>query len=153
MLLVSTRRIIMTGFKVVPLLCVVLFALACMNPALEHVQQGTAYREQGKFDEAIAEYTKAIELDPDLAVAYNNRGCAYSWNKDYENAMADLSRAIELDPMQASAYLNRGSLYIGQDEEDKAIADLEMVIALAQDPSMIQRAEQLLDMLKFGPSL
>ena len=143
----------MTAFKIVPLVCAMLFALACTNPALEHVQQGTAYREQGKFDEAIAEYTKAIELDPDLAVAYNNRGCAYSWNKDYENAMADLSRAIELDPMQASAYLNRGSLYIGQDEEDKAIADLEMVIALAQDPSMIQRAEQLLDMLKFGPSL
>jgi len=144
---VSTRPIMINAFKVAPLVCVVLFALACANPALEHVQQGTVYREQGEFDKAIAEYTKAIELDPDLAIAYNNRGCAYSWKKDYENAIADLSKAIELDPMQASAYMNRALLYIANSEGHKAISDLEKVIQLAQDPWMAQRAEQALEVL------
>lgn len=139
--------------KVVPLLCVLLFALACANPALEHVQQGTAYREQGKFDEAIAEYTMAIKADPNLAIAYNNRGCAYSWKMDYESAMADFSKAIELEPDEAFPYLNRARLYIGKYEEDKAIVDLKKVIELAQDPSMVQGAEQLLEMLTAGPSL
>lgn len=153
MLQVSARLLIVSASKVVPLLCVMLFALACANPALEHVQQGTAYREQGKFDEAIAEYTMAIEIDPDLAVAYNNRGCAYSWKKDYENAVADLSKAIELDPNEVSSYLNRALLYIANDEEDKAIVDLKKVIELAEDPSVIQGAEQLLEMVTAGPSL
>jgi tetratricopeptide (TPR) repeat protein len=41
---------------------------------------------------------KAIEFDPKLAMAYNNRGSAYGKNGDLDRAIADVKKAIELDP-------------------------------------------------------
>jgi len=139
-------------FKVALVICGVILVLACANPAQEHLEQGSAYREQGRFDKAIAEYTKAIEADPNLALAYNNRGCVYSWKKDYERAIADFNKAIELDPQRATAYLNRAQLYVGNAEEDKAIADLKKVLQLSQDPSEIQMAEGLMEILRASES-
>ena len=57
---------------------------------------------------AIADFTKAIELDPDDAVAYYNRGNSKRKLKDYYGAIADYTKAIELDPDVADAYYNRG---------------------------------------------
>jgi tetratricopeptide (TPR) repeat protein len=54
--------------------------LGCGNPAQEHVVKGYSFSTQKQWDSAIIEYTKAIELDPKLAMAYNNRGNAF-YNK------------------------------------------------------------------------
>ena len=45
--------------------------------AVFYNNRGWAYRDQGELDKAIADFTKAIELDPTYAVAYNNRGFVY----------------------------------------------------------------------------
>ena len=42
-----------------------------------HTEQGYKLAEQGRYDEAIEECTKAIELDSNLANAYANRALAY----------------------------------------------------------------------------
>ena len=47
---------------------------------------------------AIADYNKAIELNPNFADAYNNRGLAKYDLKDYKGAIADYNKAIELNP-------------------------------------------------------
>ncbi|MBK7987037.1 MAG: tetratricopeptide repeat protein [Ignavibacteria bacterium] len=57
---------------------------------------------------AIADYTKAIELNPQFAAAYTNRGYAKNNLGDKEGAIADYTKAIELNPQDASSYLNRG---------------------------------------------
>ena len=57
---------------------------------------------------AIADYTKAIELDTSYTNAYHNRGLAKNKLKDYYGAIADYSKAIELDPNYTYAYNNRG---------------------------------------------
>jgi tetratricopeptide (TPR) repeat protein len=48
------------------------------------------------------------KLDPNDAIAYNNRGNAKEKLKDYYGAIADYNKAIELDPNDAAAYVNRG---------------------------------------------
>ena len=53
---------------------------------------------KGELDKAIADFSKAIEIDPKSAIAYNNRGWAYEGKKDYDRAIADYSKAIEIDP-------------------------------------------------------
>ena len=61
----------------------------------------TIYRVQvdsGEVDRGIAEYTKAIELDPKYTGAYSNRGLVYYGKKDYDRAIADYNKAIETDP-------------------------------------------------------
>ena len=51
-----------------------------------------------KFDSAIADCNKAIELNPELAEAYNNRGDAYGNKGELDSAIADCNKAIELNP-------------------------------------------------------
>ena len=67
---------------------------------------------------AIVDFTKAIELNPDYAIAYNNRGVAYYLKKEYESAIVDFTKAIELNPDYAIAYNNRGMAYGVKGEVD-----------------------------------
>jgi tetratricopeptide (TPR) repeat protein len=64
------------------------------------------------FNGAIVDYTKAIELLPELdinvATAYNNRGLSKADLKDYNGAIADYTKALELNPNYTIAYRNRG---------------------------------------------
>ena len=53
--------------------------------------------------------TKAIELNPQHADAYNNRGNAKYSLKEYKEAIKDFNQAIELNPQHAKAYNNRGN--------------------------------------------
>jgi tetratricopeptide (TPR) repeat protein len=57
----------------------------------------------------VADYTKAIELNPNDSAAYNNRGVLNYELKKYKEAVDDCSRAIELKPTDAKAYYNRGN--------------------------------------------
>ncbi len=125
---------IMRGkIKVMLLICSALLMLGCANPALEHLEQGYTYADQEQWDEAIVQYTKAIELDPELARAYNNRGWAYGEKGQSDLAIADYNKAIELDPELAMAYSNRGNTYFDKGEIDNAIADYSRTIEL--DPN------------------
>ena len=51
-----------------------------------------------KYEEAISDFTKAIELNQEYAYAYNNRGYAYYNLGKNEEAISDLTKAIELNP-------------------------------------------------------
>ena len=57
---------------------------------------------------AIADYTKAIELNPNKAQIYYNRGAAKGILNDPYGAIADYTKAIELNPNKDDAYNNRG---------------------------------------------
>jgi tetratricopeptide (TPR) repeat protein len=58
--------------------------------------RGNCYYEREKYDLAIADYTKAIELDPKDDVAYFNRGDCYDKQGEYGKAEADFAKAEEL---------------------------------------------------------
>jgi len=98
--------------------------------ARAYYNRGHAYAEQKKYDLALSDYNKAIELDPKYVKAYNGRGNAYSDQKKYDLAIADYTQAIELDPKDVKAYNNRGRVYVFQKKYDLAIADFSKVIEL-----------------------
>jgi len=62
-----------------------------------YINRGNAFKNKGDFDKALANYNKAIRLDPTLAVAYCNRGITWKLIGDYGKAMADYDKAIQLD--------------------------------------------------------
>ena len=64
----------------------------------EYLHRGDAYFEKEEYDKAIAEFSRAIELDPNYAGAYLSRGVAYGRKGEYDKAGADSTKAIELDP-------------------------------------------------------
>ena len=57
---------------------------------------------------AISNYTKAIQMSPNVGEYYYNRGLSKNQIKDYEGAISDFTKAIELKPQFADAYRDRG---------------------------------------------
>ncbi|MDR0994394.1 MAG: tetratricopeptide repeat protein [Verrucomicrobiota bacterium] len=96
----------------------------------EHLNRGNVYFTLGKYEEAFADYTKVIELNPENAVAHFNRGSAYAKIKKYEEAIADFDRAIELNPAYEEAYNNRGNAYAEIKKYKEALADYTKAVAL-----------------------
>ena len=66
--------------------------------AREYCDRGLAYAENGHHDRAIANFTMAIEIKPDYALAYGLRAVSYNKKGDHDRAIADFTKAIELDP-------------------------------------------------------
>ena len=64
--------------------------------------------ELKRFEEAVTSCDKAIALEPDHALAHNNRGAALIELKHFEGALASCDSAIALEPGYALAYYNRG---------------------------------------------
>jgi tetratricopeptide (TPR) repeat protein len=95
-----------------------------------YLLEAEKFYDMGNYDKVIENLTKAIELNPNEAAAYNNRGNTYSDKKEYDKAIADYNEAIELNPNYAAAYNNRGSAYYDKTEYDKAIADCNKAIEL-----------------------
>jgi len=81
-------------------------------------------------NEAIKDYTKAIELDPKYAISYNNRGNAKGLLRDYDEAIQDYTRAIELNPENVATYNNRGRAKIFLIDYHGAIQDYDKAIEL-----------------------
>jgi tetratricopeptide (TPR) repeat protein len=94
--------------------------------------RGNVYYAKQNYDSAIADYSDAIRLDPQYALAFTNRGAAYYQKQNYDRAIADLSEAVRLDPKYAFAYFNRGWFYFYRGTLDKALADCSQASELDQ---------------------
>jgi len=68
-----------------------------------HLDHGGACLDKGKYDDAIADYDKAIALDPNDAIAYTDRGIAYGKKGEFDRAIADLRKVLEIDPSDQDA--------------------------------------------------
>jgi tetratricopeptide (TPR) repeat protein len=66
------------------------------DDAAAYSNRAVAYGLAGDIDNAIADYTKAIEIVPNNATAYDNRSRAYASKGDYPHALEDATKASEL---------------------------------------------------------
>ncbi len=74
---------------------------------------------------AIDDYNKALGINPNLALAYNNRGIARAELGDKQKAIDDYNQALHIDPNLAGAYHNRGIAHRDLGDKPGAIADLQ----------------------------
>ncbi|MYB00145.1 tetratricopeptide repeat protein [Candidatus Poribacteria bacterium] len=93
-------------------------------------QRGNVLIMLGQISTAIETYSRAIELDPRHAFAYNNRGIAYDRKREVNKALKDYDEAIRLKKDFAEAYYNRGITYREKGEVDFAIKDFDKAIQL-----------------------
>ena len=75
---------------------------------------------------AIANYSKAINQDPNEAIFYHNRGLAYFSNDKFGRALKDYTKVLRLDPDYAPAYYNRIKVRLHQQEWEKVRASLKI---------------------------
>ena len=92
--------------------------------------RGTAKGNKGDYDGAIADFDRAIAINPNYAEAYYNRGLVKAEQGDYDGAIADYDRAIAINPNYAVAYCGRGVAKAEQGDYDGAIADFDRAIAI-----------------------
>ena len=98
--------------------------------AYEEFYAGLTCQNKGDYPKAIEHYSRAIELNPRLVEAYNNRGSAYQDIGKFNQAIADYNKAIEMNPNDTDAYYNRGNAYLEKREVDRAIGDFSKAIEL-----------------------
>ncbi len=69
-------------------------------------EEGRVYLNLGNPGQALAEFGRALALDPRSADAFNNRGAALLALNQKDAAVQDFERALALDPCQINARLN-----------------------------------------------
>ena len=89
--------------------------------------------KQEACEQAIKDYTNALDRNLELFPVYNNRGIAYGAQGDFDRAIEDFNRTIELEPDYADVYTNRGGTYREKGEVDRAIEDHTKAIDLNPD--------------------
>lgn len=100
----------------------------------EHANRGYAFLQQDKLDQSIAEYRKAIELDPQFAAAHRNLGLALRRQGKVEEAIAEYRKAIELNPQDGLAHGYLGLILASQAKQDYRGAEVFLRKAIALRP-------------------
>lgn len=116
------------------------------NPVASY-NLGNAYLGMGQLDAAIAEYQRAIDLDPDYGKAWNNMGLAYARGGHTNSALEAFEKAVDTAGI-LDAHYNAGMLYIKRNDVDRAIEHLEDYVA--EDPGSVfgQQAGRQLILLR-----
>jgi tetratricopeptide (TPR) repeat protein len=91
--------------------------------APEYFKKGQDYSADGKYEEAIQEYSKAIEIKPDFFDAYYARGLAKHTVSKYNEAIEDFGKVIELKPTYDAAYSGRSNSYLALEKYEEAQHD------------------------------
>ena len=114
-------------------------AIAEIKLAKERKNEEDAFLDRKAYaallQEAMADYDKALSLNPRLVYAWFNKGNIYYEAQDYTSAMQAYSEAIKIDPEFGEAYFNRGLAYLNAGNKMQAFADLSKAGELGVIPS------------------
>ncbi len=104
------------------------------------------YREK-QYAAAEAQFTEALKLRPDFALAANNLGFVYFRQDKFAEAARWFENTIKIDPSRAIAYLNLGDAYARSGQSDKAQAAYKTYLELAPNGPNANYVKQALQNL------
>jgi len=93
-------------------------------------QAGVRLMGPGRYKDAVAQFTRAIKISPQLPNAFLERGISHRYLNENAQAMADFNQAIALNPNLARAYSARGSLFREQGDIRRAVDDFTKSIQI-----------------------
>lgn len=106
-----------------------------MNDYKEYIDKGIEEIHQGKFEDAIENITKSIELKNDWEISYFYRAVANQALEKWDDAMLDYTKALQINDKMPDAYYNKAKITlsrkdIANPDIKKAISDLEKALEL-----------------------
>lgn len=114
-----------------------------------HYRLGIIYGDRGDVGRAVAEYGRAIEIDPTYPKSYLNLGALLAKEGEYDEAVAAFKKALAMDPAYTEARVNLATVHIGEGRYDDAVGELQA--ALEHDPaSALARAQLGVALYKSG---
>jgi len=106
--------------------------------------RGMVYFVLSDYEKAIADFTRAVQTNPNNFRAYNNRGLAYRMMKIYDRAIEDFERSIEIHPMQTDAYYGRAQVYFELENFPNALGDCNKALNIDPNFKPAARFKQLI---------
>ncbi len=94
-------------------------------------QQGLVAAKNGNHQQAIQEFSAAIEINPQFASAYYRRGLAYYDLGDWRQAIADYNQSLNLDARQVEVYFARALAFLASNNLQASEIDLQVILHLA----------------------
>ena len=121
----------------------------------DYYHDAVQYFQRGKFDQAILDIDKAIELDPSNADYHQSRSQSNRELKRHEDALRDITKAIELDPSKAAHHFIRGQVNHDLNRSMDALKDFNMSIRLVLDKAFFyySRGEVNFELDKYEDAL
>ena len=104
-----------------------------VNDSQGYATRGQVLARSGKTEEALAEFDRALALDPYNVQALYGRGLIYQGEKQHQQAIADFTAANGLSPQKVEPLLGRATSYLALDKAKEATADLDE--AVQADPN------------------
>ena len=102
--------------------------VAIAQKAANFSNQGSLKVQKGDVPGAIANFTQALVLNPNIPQAYLGLGIATSIQGNKQQAIYNYDRALQFNPNLAEAYFGRGQAYYELGNKQKAIGDYEQAI-------------------------
>ncbi|MGA8234582.1 MAG: tetratricopeptide repeat protein [Candidatus Acidiferrales bacterium] len=90
---------------------------------------GILAAREGHADEAIQNFQRALQIDPDFVISLENLGSAYRQAKRWEDAQKVLQRALQLSPDDAEANYGMGMVFAQRDDTEQAYEYLQKALA------------------------
>ena len=101
------------------------------NPtSADYNNRGLLYFQNGQAQAALADYNRALELDPRQARVYNNRANCYAAMGYLVEAIDDYGTAIDLDPANVHAWINQGITFRDLELYTQANENFELALQL-----------------------
>jgi len=109
------------------------------DSALFFNELGIAYRNRGKYAEAIEAYRMGLQRDPENPVLMKNLGDAYILQQAYSQAIEQLQKALKGNPRFHQAHFSLGVAYYRMGKYPEALEAFERVLQLSPGDGQAQR--------------
>jgi len=100
------------------------------------------------FGEAIATFTRVIELKPDFAEGWNKRATVYFLAGEYRRSLADCDEVIKRNPQHFGALSGYGQIYLRLDQPEKALEYFRRALEVNPNLDGVQAAIEKLEALE-----
>ena len=100
-----------------------------------YLDNGIFEFRHGRFEAALENFAKSIELKNDFEISYFYRGAAHQVLENFDEAMLDYTKSIQLNPKMVDAYYNRAKIILERKDIINpnflgAVQDLEKALEL-----------------------
>ena len=107
--------------------------------------RGVAQMGEQRLPEAIATFTRVIELKPDFAEGWNKRATAYFLAGEFRRSLKDCDEVVKRNPQHFGVLSGYGQIYLEFDQPERALEYFRRALAVNPNLEGVQRLAERLD--------